>query len=200
MQTESDEDKVLWKFFYLNSFNHLQCREKPALPTIHSWLFQHRERPQKALFDTAFILTLQEPTRVNNWRALILSKLSAETKLTCDNNEYINRVKRVTNMFVYRRITLKIDQSRNTRFKIKAEGFVSQLTLCLQLSTVIDALCGWEVGPINLHFKFDYCAQSIRHFRTEKETGPSKLSQRLLGPLLRTSRRKLANSWPARPH
>lgn len=137
-----------------NSFNHLQCRGKPALPTIHSWLFKHPERPQKALFDTAFILTLQEPTRVNNWCALILSKLSAETKLTCDNNEYINRVKRVTNMFMYRRITLKIYQSRNTRLKIKAKGFVSQLTLCLQLSTVIDALYGRKAGTINLHFSF----------------------------------------------
>ena len=109
---------------------------------------------QKALCDSAFVLTLQEPTRVNNWRALILSKLSAETKLTCDNNVNVNRVKRVTNMFMYRRITLKIDLSRNTRFKIKGKGFVSQLTLCLQLSTVIDALYGWKAGTINLHFSF----------------------------------------------
>lgn len=102
-------------------------------------------------------------------------------------------------MFMYRRITLKIYQSRNTRLKIKAKGFVSQLTLCLQLSTVIDALYGRKAGTHKPPFfffrlKFDYCPQSIRHFRTEKETGPSKLSQRLLGPLLRTSRRKLANS------
>lgn len=40
-------------------------------------------------------------------------------------------------MFMYRRITLKIDLSRNARVKIKAKGFVSQLTLRLQLSTVI---------------------------------------------------------------
>lgn len=57
-------------------------------------------------------------------------------------------------MFMYRRITLKIYQSRNTRLKIKAKGFVSQLTLCLQLSTVIDALYGRKAGTINLHFSF----------------------------------------------
>jgi len=51
---------------------------------------------------------------------------------------------------MYRRITLKIDLSRNTRFKIKAKVFVSQLTFCLQLLTVIDALYGWKAGTINL--------------------------------------------------
>lgn len=37
----------------------------------------------------------------------------------------------------------------------------------------------------------------IRHFRNEKETGASSLSQRFLGLLLGT-REILANSWPAR--
>ena len=153
MQTETDEAKVLWKFFYLiqeykKFFQPLAGQRKASTFYSSFMVIQTpREAPpntvrffiisQKALCDTAFVLTLKEPTRVNNWRALILSKLSAETKLTCDNNEYMNRVKRVNNMFMYRRITLKIDLSRNTRVKIKAKGFVSQLTLRLQLSTVI---------------------------------------------------------------
>ena len=53
-----------------------------------------------------------------------------------------------------------------------------------------------DSSPVMIPEKKGYL--TIPHFRNQKETGPSLLSQRLLG-LLPGTTKKLSNSWPARP-
>lgn len=57
------------------------------LINISCWLIQHLWSTVADLSQTGtWILTLQVPTSVNSWRWFMLSKLSAETTLTCKSS------------------------------------------------------------------------------------------------------------------